>query len=297
MAMELHHLRIFLAVFRNRSFSRASVELHLSQPTISDHMKTLENGLQCRLFDRLGRKVLPTPEGETLYNYALELIEKADSLKNVLGQRKDEISGELIIAASSIPGTYLLPSQIARFRKKHPFVSFTIPVSDSKAVIQQVSAHQVLMGIVGSKLADGQISYLPLLEDELIVIAAPSFIKGGRMTVKDLSHHPMVCREEGSGTRRESERLLEAQGLFPDRIKVTAVFGSTDAVKQAVKAGMGVAIVSRLSVEEELKHKVLKQVTLVAPRMKRKFYIITHKKRALPLPYALFLEHLKSSLK
>jgi DNA-binding transcriptional LysR family regulator len=295
--MELHHLRIFLSVFRNRSFSKASVELHLSQPTISDHIKTLETGLHCRLFDRLGRKIIPTPEAETLYNHALEIIEKADSLRIVLGQRKNDISGELVIAASTIPGTYLLPSLIARFRNKHPSVSFTIPVSDSKAVVQQVLAHQVLMGIVGAKLAGAQINYLPLLEDELVVIAAPSFIKGSRITVKDLSRYPMVCREEGSGTRQEAEKILEGQGFSLDRIRVAAVFGSTDAVKQAVKAGLGIAIVSRLSVEEELKHKVLKEVTLAAPRMKRKFYVVTHKKRALPLPYALFLEHLQSSLK
>jgi hypothetical protein len=121
--------------------------------------------------------------------------------------------------------------------------------------------------------------------------------KDNRITVKGLSRCPMVCREEGSGTRLEAEKILEGQGFSLDRGKVAAVFGSTDAVKQAVKAGMGLAVVSRLSVEEELKHKVLKEVMLAAPRMKRKFYIITHKKRALPLPYALFLDHLMSSLK
>lgn len=295
--MELHHLRIFLSVFRNRSFTRASVELHLSQPTISDHIKTLETDLRCSLFDRLGGTIVPTQEAETLYNHAMELIEKADGLKNIIGQLKDEVSGELVIAASTIPGTYLLPSLIASFRNKHPSVSFTIPVSDSKAVVQQVSDHQVLMGIVGAKLTDARISYLPFLEDELIVVSAPSFIKSGGLTVRDLSRYPMICREEGSGTRREAEKILEGQGFFLDRMKVAAVFGSTEAVKQAVKAGLGLAIVSRLSVEEELKHRALKEVALAAPRMKRQFYVITHKKRALPLPYTLFLEHLKSSTK
>ncbi len=295
--MELHHLRIFLSVFKNRSFSKASVELHLSQPTISDHIKTLETDLGSALFDRLGRKIIPTHEAETLYNHALEIIEKTDSIKNILGQLKDEVSGELVIAASTIPGTYLLPSLIASFRKMHPSVSFIVPVSDSRAVIQQVSAHQVLMGIVGAKLTDARINYVPFLEDELIVVSAPSFIKGGRITVKDLSRYPMVCREEGSGTRQEAEKILEGQGFSINRVKVAAVFGSTESVKQAVKSGLGIAIVSRLSVEEELKHRTLKKVSLAAPRMKRNFYIITHKKRALPLPYTLFLEHIKSSSK
>ncbi len=113
--MDLHHLKIFLSVFKNRSFSKASRELNLTQPTISDHIQTLENELKCRLFDRLGRTILPTKEAEVLNPYAAEVIEKAEALKEVVGNLKKEIAGELMIGASNIPGTYLIPSLLASF--------------------------------------------------------------------------------------------------------------------------------------------------------------------------------------
>jgi DNA-binding transcriptional LysR family regulator len=291
--MELHHLRIFLSVFKNRSFSKASIELRLSQPTISEHVKTLERELNCALFERLGKKIIPTREADALYNHALEIVEKADSVKGVLGRLKKEVTGELIVGASTIPGTYLLPSLMSDFKRKYPAVSFQVRVGDSQEIVQQVASHHVLLGIVGSKIADAQINYTPFLEDELIIVAAPTFMKSGRIYPKDLCRYPMVLREEGSGTRREAEKLLEGQGVSCGSVTVAGIFGSTDAVKQAAKVGLGLTVLSRFSVTEELKHKLLKEVKLAAPPMKRMFYIVTHKKRALPLLYALFLDHLK----
>lgn len=293
-SMELHHLRIFLSVYKNRSFSRASVEHRLAQPTVSEHIKTLERELNCTLFERLGKKIIPTREAEVLYNHALELIEKAENVKGVLGRLKKDVSGELIVGASTIPGTYLLPELMADFKRKHPGVSFQVRVGDSQEIVQQVVSHHVLLGIVGSKITDAHVSYTPFLEDELIVVAAPTFMKSARISPKDLCSYPMVLREEGSGTRREAERLLGRQGVSCGSVKVAGIFGSTDAVKQAAKVGLGLTIVSRFSVTEELKHKSLMEVKLSGPPMKRMFYIATHKKRALPLLYSLFLDHLKT---
>lgn len=292
--MDLHQLRIFLSVFKNKSFSKASLELHLSQPTISEHIKTLEYELNSSLFERLGKKIIPTREAEVLHNLALELIEKADSVKTLLGQLKKEVSGELIVGASTIPGTYLLPSLMADFKQKYPGVSFQVRVGDSQEIVQQVVSHDVLLGIVGSKIADAQINYTPFLEDELIIVAAPLFMKSGKMSLKDLSRYPMVLREEGSGTRREAEKLLEGHAVSGGSVKVAGIFGSTDAVKQAAKVGLGLTILSRFSVTEELKHGLLKEVKLASPPMKRMFFIVTHKKRALPLLYSLFLDHLNA---
>ena len=116
--MDIHQLRIFASVFKNKSFSRASEELFLTQPTVSDHIKALEEEFGCRLFDRLGRTILPTNEAEALYGHALEIIEKADAVKDIIGRFKKEPAGELLLGASTIPGTYLLPPVMATFRKK-----------------------------------------------------------------------------------------------------------------------------------------------------------------------------------
>lgn len=292
--MDIHQLRVFASVFKNKSFSKASEELYLTQPTVSDHVKSLEEELNCKLFDRLGRTIVPTKEAETLYNHAIELIEKSDSIKDIIGQFKKEITGELIIGASTIPGTYLMPFIMAKFRKIYPSISFQILISDSRGIVEKISRHELLIGIVGAKLANSQITYMPFLEDELIVVSSPALIKNRQLTLKELIQLPMVLREEGSGTRRETEKILEDKGVSLEDIKIAGIFGSTDAVKQAVKAGLGVSILSRLSVKDELKYGIFKEIKLSDIQMKRKFYIVAHKKRTLPVAYNLFLEYLKA---
>ena len=130
------------------------------------------------------------------------------------------------------------------------------------------------------------------MEDELIVVTSPSSVKGNRMTLKELVKLPMVLREEGSGTRRETEKCLEGKGVSLNRIKIAGIFGSTDAVKQAVKAGIGVSILSEFSVADELEYGILKKIELTDTVMKRQFYIVTHKKRTLPRLYDAFLKYI-----
>jgi DNA-binding transcriptional LysR family regulator len=227
----------------------------------------------------------------------MEIIEKANITKDIIGRFKKELTGELVIGASTIPGTYLMPSLMAAFQRKHPSVSFQIFISDSKDIGEKILKHKLLLGVVGTKFINGDINHIPFVEDELIVISSPTLIKSDTLTLKDLIKFPMILREEGSGTRRELEKILESKGVTLEDLKIAGVFGSTDAVKQAVKAGLGFSILSKLSVTDELKHKILKEIKLTDIHMKRKFYIVIHKKRTLPLLYSNFLEHLKAESK
>ena len=294
--MDIHHLRVFATVFRNRSFSKASEELHLTQPTVSDHVKALEDELHCRLFDRLGRSIVPTKEADVLYSHAAEIIEKADALKALIGEFKKELTGELIVGASTIPGTYVLPRIIADFTKRYPSVSFQIVESDSKAIIEKVLRHELLLGMVGAKMGHGQLTFTPMMEEELIVVSSPSLIRTDEISLKQLTSFPMILREEGSGTRKEVEKFLEARGISLDALTVAGYFGSTDAVKQAVKAGLGISIISELAVRDELKYKLLKKIRVKGVQMKRKFYAVTHRKRTLPFAYGIFIGYLKAHL-
>ncbi|MDI6889918.1 MAG: selenium metabolism-associated LysR family transcriptional regulator [Thermodesulfovibrionales bacterium] len=292
--MDIHGLKVFASVFKNKSFTKAAEEIHLSQPTISDHIKALEEELDCKLFDRLGRTVIPTKEAEALYSLAEEIIEKATNVKDIIGQLKKELKGELTIGASTIPGTYLMPSLMAAFQKKYPSVSFQIFISDSKEIAEKVLKHELLLGVIGMKLSNEQIHHIPFIEDELIAVASPHSIKTSIMTLRDFIKFPMVLREEGSGTRRELERILENRGITLEDVKIAGIFGSTDAVKQAVKAGLGTSILSEYAVIDELKHNILKEIKLSDIQMGRKFYFITHKKRTLPFLYNTFLQHIKA---
>jgi len=288
--MDIHQLKVFTSVFKNKSFSRASEELHLTQPTISNHIKALEDEFDCKFFDRLGRTIIPTKEAEVLYSKSTEIIEKADALKEAVGQLKKDLTGKLIVGASTIPGVYLMPRIMGEFQKRYPSVSFQILISDSRGIIDSISRHELLLGIVGAKIENEQIQYTPFIEDELIVVSSPSMVNQNALTLKDLIGFPMVLREEGSGTRRETEKFLEGRGVSLDSIKIAGIFGSTDAVKQAVKAGLGLSILSKFSVADELEHYILKEIKLTDAQIKRRFYVVTHRKRTLPKAYDAFLK-------
>jgi DNA-binding transcriptional LysR family regulator len=295
--MDIHHLRVFASVFKHRSFSKASEELHLTQPTVSDHIKALEVELKCKLFDRLSRKIIPTKEAGVLIGRANEIIEKVEGIRGLLGEFSKELSGHLIIGASTIPATYILPGLTASYRKKHPGVFFEIVVSDSRGIIDKVAGHDLLFGMVGAKLDHGQVHYSPFLDDELIAIAGPSFTRNKSLGFREIAALPMVMREQGSGTRREFEKILVEEGIDPQQLSIVGLFGSTDAIKQAVKEGMGISIISRRAVRDELMCNMLREIKIKDADMKRQFFIVTHRKRTLPHIYKGFLEYLLSSVR
>ncbi len=295
--MDIHKLKVFNSVYKNNSFSKASIELYLTQPTISNHIKVLEEELGCRLFDRLGRTIIPTKEAEVLYAKSLEIIEKAEALKEEIGKIRKDLSGKLIIGTSTIPGVYLLPRMMSDFQKKYPSISFQILISDSEGVIESISKHSLLLGFVGARLDDEEIDYIPFIEDELIAVSSPSFTKNTVMSLSELVQMPMVFREEGSGTRKVTERFLENAGIDTSSLNIASIFGSTDAVKQAVKAGLGITIISKFSVADELEHNLLKEIKISDVQMKRRFYIVTHRKRTLPRIYDVFLEYIINEYK
>lgn len=290
--MDIHHLKIFLSVYRNRSFSKASEQVSLSQPTISEHIKKLEEELNCRLFDRMGRTIIPTKEADMLYNFASEIVERAGNFKDALKNYKGKIAGELIVGASSIPGTYIMPQVIGSFRKKYPSATFQVFISDTKDVVTKIIKHELLFGVVGSKLINKEINYVPFMNDELIIIASPSFDIKKNISLGELIKFPLIMREEGSGTRRELEQFLNNKGINFDRLNIAGFFSSTDAVKQAVKAGLGIAVISRIAVADELKTRLLKEVKLDDFRIKRNFYLLTHKKRTIPKIYHIFMDYI-----
>lgn len=288
--MDVHQLRVFSAVFRHRSFSRAAEELRLTQPTVSEHVADLEGVLGTRLFDRAGRSIHPTPEGEVLFARAGEILERVAAIPEAVARSRRELAGRLEIGASSIPGVYILPGAIAGFRRRHPAVSFAVRAGDSREVAALVAAHELPLGIVGSRIPGGHLHYQPLMEDDLAVVAPPSGWEGAT-TLRRLARRPAVLRGEGSGTWREAERILRGAGVDPGRLEVGAVLGSTEAVKQGVKAGLGWSVVSKRAVEEDVAAGTLRVVP-VSQRMRRAFYAVFHARRTLAPAAKAFIEHL-----
>ncbi len=292
--MDIHHLRVFTSVFRNKSFSRASEELYLTQPTVSDHIKSLEEEFNCRLFDRLGRNIIPTKEAELLYIHAADIIEKTGNLKNLMNEFQSNISGELITGASTIPGTYVLPKFMLEFKNKYPAIKYQVIISDSKGIIDKILSYELLLGVVGSNIYNEKLQYYPFMEDELIIVSSPSLTEKDELTIEELLSYPMILREEGSGTRIEFLKIIAEKGFNLEHLNIVGLFGSTDAVKQAVKSGLGISMLSKLAVMDELKYNMLNKIKLKDIQMSRQFYIAVHSMRTLPPVYKLFVETLRS---
>lgn len=291
--MDIHQLRIFASVYRNRSFSKSSKEFNISQPTISEHIKNLETELGCSLFDRLGRSIMPTREAEIIYPKAIKLQEDLDKIKQDLVLEARQIKGPLIIAASTIPGDYILPPVAAEFKKKYPDVSFEIQIDDSYKVANAIMSHEILLGVVGASMGKGPVEYVPFLEDELVLAGTEKSLGEGTGAELDLYGSPFLLRESGSGTRKIMEEWLIQMKIDPARLNTVAVLGSTDSIKQGLKAGLGVSIISRRAIREELEAGTLVTGSLDGESMIRSFYIVTHKRRSLPPQYQAFCDFLK----
>lgn len=293
--MDIHHLKIFVTVYKNKSFTRASEVLNISQPTISEHIKNLEHSLGCRLFDRLGRSIMATAEAEVLYPRALQVLDDLDQIKDEITAAGNGIKGNLLIGASTIPGAYILPRLAYTFKKQYPEVAFEILIEDSGKITDMVLQHDLLCGIVGAKIPSDKLDFTPVIEDELVLVATSKVLDRKSITLDGLAAIPFLQREMGSGTRQTFEDFLEKQNIPRENFNIVATLGSTSAVKQAVKESLGASVISRIAVEEELGSKSLHEIQLRDLRMKRKFYLVRQKKRTLPPQYLAFCNHLKNA--
>jgi DNA-binding transcriptional LysR family regulator len=290
--MDFKRLEAFCRVYERRSFSRAGEDLYLSQPTVSAHILALEKDLGCRLFDRLGRSVLPTAAGEVLYQHATEAFAALQRAQAELDLLQNRVAGELVVGCSTIPAHYLLPELLAGFKRLYPEVRPQLSVADSAEVVERVASGELLVGVAGAREHAPDLLFEPLLTDELVLIAAPGLAGGRTHLDRDsLTGLPWVLRERGSGTRRALERGLAELGLSVRALEVSMVAESTQAVLQCVKAGLGVSITSRLAARDLLAAGDL--VALQAPELslQRRFYCVRHARRHL-LPAALtFVEY------
>lgn len=289
--MDFHHLKVFISVYKNRSFSKAAKEIFLTQPTISEHIKTLEEDLKCNLFDRVGRKIIPTKEADILYEESLNLINRIENLKESIQKFRESPSGNIVMGTSNIPGTYILPSLITDFKSSYPEINIQIDISDSLEVINKILSYDIILGLVGTQINNPLLRYTPFMEDEL-VIASANFIKKESIAPEELLDNPFIMRESGSGTRKETKKFLKEIGIDESQLKIVCILGSTDAVKQAIKNGLGLSILSIHSIKDEMECGKLKAIRINGHKMKRNFYIVTHNKRTLPYIYKLFYEFL-----
>ena len=297
--MDLWQLNIFCKVIELKSFSRAGKAVHLSQPTISSHIKDLEDYFDCRLIDRLSKEAVPTKAGDLLYEYAKRMLALRDETETALAEFQGKIRGRLVIGGSTIPGTYLIPQLISDFKKKYPDVIVSLTIGDSANIIEGILSGGLELGVVGAKAENKKILQKKLIEDDmcLIIPANHRWAVKKRVSLAMLLTEPFIVREKGSGTLKSLQQSLVKTGHHIEDLKVVAELGSTQAICQGIKTGAGASILSTLAVSEDLQVQRLIALEVDGLNLKRNFYLTWHRYRS-PSPLSeAFLEFLEQKLK
>jgi DNA-binding transcriptional LysR family regulator len=293
--VDLRQLEIFVKVAEFGSFSKAAEALYLTQPTVSEHIRTLEDEFGVRLLDRLGRGAAVTRAGALLLSYAQRMLALSREARQAMESFQGRMSGELLIGASTIPGEYVLPALIGRFKEKYPDISITLLIGDSQAAVDWVAEGRAELAVVGARLSVRGIEYKELMPDDLVVVVRGTHAWHARkqITLEDLQSEPLLIRERGSGTRAALEGALAEVQKDLAAFRIVGEMGSTQAIKQAIKAGVGVSLMSRRAVEEECRSGLLACLRVKDLKVTRSFHLATHRERSrspLAEAFRIFLE-------
>lgn len=270
--MEFDQLRTFLAVIEHKSFVRAGQALHVGQSTVSFHVKALEQRAGAILLERGRGRVEPTAAGRVLQPYAERILALCDEAALRLRAGESGEAGRLVLAASTVPGEYLLPALLAELREQHPKIRVEMSVSDSEKAISALLAREADLALVGKKPRDRRLVSTVFASDE-IVLVGPSpnpFAPSGKLSLKELRDVPLVLREQGSGTRDAIARILPHLGERSAALRV----GSSEAAKRCVQHGLGLGFLSRQAVATELAAGLFQLVELPGTPARRTFYVV-----------------------
>ena len=294
--MTLRQLEVFLAVAEAHSFRKAADTLALSQPALSQHVKELEGELGARVFDRLGRTVALTGAGRFLEGHARQVFAVLRDVKVGIGEMVGLQRGSLTLGSSTTPGIYVLPGLIERFRRAHPHIEVALQIANTGEIEERIGANRLDLGIVGGHIQEkGAICEEARLEDELVLIVPPRHPFFGRATIPPgrLKDERLIVREAGSATRQVTERLLHRAGV---EVRVAMELGHTEAIKQGVMAGLGVAIVSSYAVRQEVRERRLSAVRLRGVPLRRHFHVIRHEAKHIAPATQAFLQLLQTAI-
>lgn len=251
--LNLHHLHLLRTVASCQSYSRAAEQLGITQPAVSMQIRKLEESVALPLVTTRGRLLVLTEAGQTLVTYADRILRLGDEAEQAMAQFRGLHRGHLRVAASSTPGAYLLPAALAEFRRDHPEVGVTLEVGNTRMSLGLVEAGLVDLAVVGEAAADEvEVRLQPLCDDCLTVVVAPGHPWAARQSITpaELAAEPLILREEGSNTRAVLDRRLTA--ATGSRANAAMLLSSTEAVKEAVAAGLGAAVLSGLAVRWEV---------------------------------------------
>lgn len=285
MHITLRQLEVFAEVIKCGSTTQASQRLSLSQSAVSAALSDLEAQLDVQLFDRVGKRLVVNEHGRLLYPRVVGLLEQALEVEQLFS----EANGAIRVFASSTIGNYILPQMIARYRRDFPTLPLDMSVGNSQEVINAVADFRVDIGLIEGPSHMTELVTKPWLEDELVVFAAPSasFLYQP-ITLDSLAAQQWILREKGSGTREIVDYLLLSH--LP-QFHLGMELGNSEAIKHAVRHGLGISCLSRRVIEEQLESGSLVEVAVPLPRLVRTLYLIHHRQKHISKALQRFLRY------
>jgi len=294
--LDLHKLEIFYWVAELGSFSQAAELFSLRQPTVSAHIQELEKSLGGKLLYRVRGRISLTPLGQLMIERARNLLAFKRETLGAVEQFRGTLSGELWVGGSNIPGEYLLPQKLGAFVNKYPDVKPILRIGDSSSIVEDLLDGKVELGFVGVRISDARLCFEKIWDDEMVLAVGKEhpWRKHRYVNLTELRSQRFISRERGSGTLGSFRQIINESGERPeDLLRISMELGSTEAVKQAVMAGFGISILSRISIRRELGQRTIIAVPIRGLKMQRDFYEVYHSRRPLHPIARAFREFLR----
>ena len=291
-------LQVFYTVAKQLSFTKAAELLYMTQPAVTFQVKQLEEHFNTRLFERSHSKITLTPAGEVALEYAERILNLNGEMEIRLGELTGQVSGTLLVGASTTIAEYMLPRLLGDFKAQYPHVHARLTVANSETIESKVADHTLDVGLIESPSHHPQLTSHICCEDDLVAICSPKHqvAKYASITPTQLAELPYVSRESGSGTREVVDDYFRQHGVQPEDLHITMELGSREAIKGAVEAGLGIAIVSRATILKEVKLGDLVAVTL-NPRLNRPLSLVYTTEKFRSRLLQTFLDCVVSTLK
>lgn len=273
-------LQVFHTVARLLSFTKAAETLHMTQPAVTFQVRQLEEYFNTRLFDRTHNRISLTEAGARVYEYADKIFELYGEMENAVREMTGEISGSLTIGASTTIAEYMLPALLGDFRAKYPDVSIHLKVANTDGIVSMVENNTIDLGVVEAPVSNKNLVVDECRRDNLVAIVPPNHAKSDRkqISLDELLEFPFICREEGSGTREVIAEHMNQHSNCQRCMDVAMELGSPEAVKGAVEAGMGISVVSKATIQKELRLGTLVAIELDPP-LERPFSFVHQKQK------------------
>ncbi len=260
-------LQVFHTVAKVMSFTKAAETLHMTQPAVTFQVKQLEDFFNTRLFDRTHNKITLTDAGKVVYDYADQILEHYEKMNSEVRELTGEVTGTLVVGASTTIAEYMLPSLLGAFKKEFEEVNIRLQVGNTDAIVSMVENNMIDLGLVEAPVQNKNLEVDVCRIDEMQLICPPEhpLAKRDKVTVEDFRKYPYISREEGSGSRQVIDAYIREQGFSYSDLNVVMELGSPEAVKMAVESEVGLAVVSRTTLSKELRLGTLKAIPLDPP--------------------------------